>query len=121
MEQVLALRPFVPARDFLVCQRYYQALGFVLTQADEDVAFLKMESFSFILSKFYQKELAENFMMQMLVRDVASWWAAAAPERVAAEFGLRAPRPPAMQPWGMKVGFIFDPSSVLWHIAEAKF
>jgi len=26
-----------------------------------------------------------------------------------------------MQPWGMKVGFLFDPSSVMWHIAESLF
>jgi len=121
MEQVLALRPFVPARDFSVSQRFYQALGFTLTRADEDVAFLKIESFSFILSKFYQKEFAENFMMQMMVRDVDAWWAKADPARVADEFGTRAPRVPVKQAWGLRVGFVFDPSGVLWHIAEAIF
>ncbi len=27
----------------------------------------------------------------------------------------------ALQPWGLKVGFVFDPSGVLWHVAEAPF
>lgn len=37
------------------------------------------------------------------------------------EFSVNAPRAPAMQNWGMKVGFIFDPSGVLWHVAEVPF
>lgn len=28
---------------------------------------------------------------------------------------------PALQGWGVTVGFVFDPSGVLWHMAEAPF
>ena len=27
------------------------------------------------------------------------------------------PKAPAMQPWGLRVAYVFDPSGVLWHIA----
>ncbi len=73
MDQVLALRPFVPAKDFALSKRFYQALGFALTHDAEDIAFLKLGGFSFILQDFYVQAAAENMMLQMLVRDVAAW------------------------------------------------
>jgi len=27
-------------------------------------------------------------------------------------------RPPEMQPWGLRILYLSDPSGVLWHIAE---
>jgi hypothetical protein len=121
MEQVLALRPFVPAKDFAISRRFYQALGFTPTHEDDQVTILKMESFSFILQNFYEKSLAENLMVQLMVRDGAAWWQAHDPASLVASFGVKPPKPPAMQPWGLKVGFIFDPSGVLWHVAEVPF
>ena len=121
MDSVLAIRPFVPAQDFSLSKRYYAALGFTLTHEDADVAILKAGSFSFILQNYYVKEFAENCMVQLLVRDVDAWWGAMDPGKLLAEFAVKEPRAPAMQPWGLKVGFVFDPSGVLWHVAEVPF
>jgi uncharacterized glyoxalase superfamily protein PhnB len=121
MDQVLALRPFVPAKDLALCTRFYQAVGFRVTLQEAGLAVLKSGSFSFILKDFYAKEVAENTMLQMMVRDVDGWWREADPAGLVAEFGVRAPRAPAMQPWGLRVGFFTDPSGVLWHVAEVPF
>jgi uncharacterized glyoxalase superfamily protein PhnB len=121
MSQLLSLRPFVPARDFDVSKRFYEALGFRITHQDDNIAMLKSEGFSFILQNFYVKELAENFMMQMIVRDLDAWWRDMNPAALSGSFPVNPARPPAMQSWGMKVGFVFDPSGVLWHVAEALF
>ncbi len=121
MEQVIALRPFLPAKDFALSKRFYQAIGFTLSGEDADVAFLKIDSFSFILRDFYQKDFAENLMMQMLVRNVDAFWERVEHANLVADFAVRPPRAPAMQPWGMRVGFLVDPSGILWHVAEAKF
>jgi catechol 2,3-dioxygenase-like lactoylglutathione lyase family enzyme len=121
MECVVALRPFVPSKDFEQSIAFYQALGFVKTLQDDSIAILKLESFSFILQKFYAKNLAENFMMQLLVRNVDEWWQRVDTGRLVTDFGVTPPRPPSMQPWGMKVGFLFDPAGVLWHVAETIF
>jgi hypothetical protein len=121
MEQVLSLRPFVPARDYALSKRYYQALGFELTSENEQIAILKLGSFSFILQNFYVKEFAENCMVQLLVRDANSWWERVDGARLVEEFAVQEPRAPVMQSWGMKVGFLFDPSGVLWHVAEVVF
>ena len=121
MDAVLGIRPFVPAKDFALSKRYYAALGFKITHEDADIAILKLGSFSFILQNFYKQEMAENLMVQLLVRDADAWWAEATPAALVAEFAVREPRPPAMQSWGLKVGFVFDPAGVLWHIAEVPF
>ncbi|MGA7779547.1 MAG: glyoxalase [Paraburkholderia sp.] len=121
MSEILALRPFVPAKDFELSKRYYQALGFRMTLEEESIAILKLESFSFILQQFYVKEFAENCMLQLLVRNVDAWWKESKPEALVSEFSVKPPRTPVMQTWGMKVGFLFDPSGVLWHVAEVPF
>ena len=116
MTQVLGLHPFVPSRDFEVSKRFYKALGFSASFEDAKISILGLDGFSFILQNFYQKEFAENCMLQLVVRDVDAWW-----ERVDAleGFDVRAPLAPAMQDWGMKVGFLFDPTGVLWHVAQS--
>jgi uncharacterized glyoxalase superfamily protein PhnB len=121
VEQILGLRPFVPARDFAVSRRFYGALGFAETHADDSVVILKQESFSFILQNFYVRELAENFMVQVLVRNADAWWQRVDTAALVNDFAVKPPIPPAMQHWGLKVGFLFDPSGVLWHIAEPPF
>lgn len=121
MDSILALRPFVPAQDFAKSQLFYTALGFRKTMEAPKIAVFKMGSFSFILQDFYRQELAENLMLQLMVRDLDAWWRDAAPAQHAATAGAKPPADPAMQDWGMRVGFVFDPSGVLWHVAEALF
>ena len=67
-------RPFLPARDFAQSQRFYEALGFVKELDAADVAIYRMGASSFLLQKYYQKEWAENFMMQLMVDDLDAWW-----------------------------------------------
>jgi len=121
MDQVLALRPFVPAKDFSLSKAFYRALGFALTLEEQKIAVLKAGSFSFILQNHYVPEFAENCMVQLLVRNADDWWQRVDALKLIEAYGVKPPRPPALQSWGMKVGFVFDPSGVLWHIAEVPF
>ncbi len=93
-------------------------MGFSLGHSDSNVAVMVDGNVSFILQNFYLRELAENLMLQLIVDDVDAWWAARNPERVSEAFATGSPTAPTLQPWGMKVGYIQDPSGVLWHIAE---
>jgi catechol 2,3-dioxygenase-like lactoylglutathione lyase family enzyme len=121
VEEIVALRPFVPSKDFAESKRFYQALGFAITLEDPPIAILKYGSFSFLLQDFYIKELAENFMLQLMVRNVTTWWARVEAAKLIENFGVKIAKPPAIQPWGMKVAFLSDPSGVLWHVAESLF
>lgn len=111
------LKAFVPASDFELSKRFYQDLGFTLAWSNADLAYLHHGSTSFLLQNFYVKELADNFMMHLLVEDVDAWWAHIGEARIAERYGVRTV-PPAQQPWGMRDFVIIDPAGVLWRIAE---
>lgn len=109
-------RPFVPAKDLKVSKSFYERLGFEKI-LDGDVAIFRVGGGSFILSSFDQ---AEDFMMQLMVDDVDAWYAHIGSLNLPAEFGVPEPRPPAMQPWGLRVAYLVDPSGVLWHVAQRR-
>lgn len=112
-------RPFLPARDFAVSRAFYQRLGFE-TVIDSDVAIFRVGRGSFILQRYYQKAWAENSMMQLMVDDLEAWWSHVEALDLPGEFGVQPPKPPALQPWGLRVAYLYDPSGVLWHIAERR-
>src|SRR5690349_19060358 len=112
-------RPFLPAKDFELSKRFYEALGFTKV-LDGDVAIFQMGVSSFILQKRFQKEWAENFMMQLMVDNVDAWWGRVTSLNLPARFGVPDPKPPAMQPWGLRVAYVVDPSGVLWHVAQRR-
>jgi hypothetical protein len=62
-------RPFLPAQDFELSKRFYEALGFEKV-LDGEVAIFRVGAGGFILQRFYRKELAENLMMQLMVDDL---------------------------------------------------
>lgn len=112
-------RPFVPAKDFDLSRDFYEALGF-RKLLDGDVAIFAAGSGGFILQRFYQKHSAENFMMQLMVDDLNAWWVHIESLDLPGRFGVGAPKAPAMQPWGLRVAYVVDPSGVLWHVAERR-
>ena len=57
-------------------------------------------------------------MMQLVVRDLDAWWKKVDPLRFTEKYSVRPPVAPQLQPWGLEVGFLFDPSGVLWHITQ---
>lgn len=112
-------RPFLPARDFDLSKRFYEALGFVKL-LDGEVAIYRMGTSSFILQNYYHKGWAENFMMQLVVDDLDGWWWKIVALDLPGKFGVAAPKAPAMQPWGLQVAYVYDPSGVLWHVAQRR-
>jgi hypothetical protein len=109
-------RPFVPAKDLELSKRFYVRLGFEKI-LDSEVAIFRIGTSAFILSAFDQ---AENFMMQLMVDDLDAWWAHISALNLENEFGVPAPREPRMQPWGLRVAYVVDPSGVLWHVAQRR-
>ncbi len=111
-------RPFLPALNFAKSKAFYNALGFVLEMDNNEVAIFRIGATSFLLQNYYQKEWAENFMMQLLVDDLDAWWQHAVSLDLPTRFGVPAPKPPTMQPWGLRISYLVDPSGVLWHVAQ---
>jgi len=114
-----AARPFLPAKDFDTSRAFYEALGFEKL-LDGDVAIFRVGRSAFLLQRYYQKEWADNCMMQLMVDDLDAWWTHIEALDLPAAFGVRPPKAPAMQPWGLRVAYVFDPSGVLWHVSERR-
>jgi len=111
------IKAFVPAKDFELSKRFYQALGFTMPFNDEELAYLHCGDCSFLLQNFHVPEHTANFQMHLLVQDVDAWHAHVTSERLAERFGVRI-GPPENQPWAMRDFVLFDPSGVLWRIAQ---
>ena len=112
-------RPFLPAKDFDVSKGFYEALGFEKL-LDSEVAIFRMGSSGLILQRGYQKQWAENFMMQLMVDDLDAWWTYIEGLDLPGRFKVQAPRAPAMQPWGLRVAYVYDPAGVLWHVCQRR-
>lgn len=112
-------RPFLPAKDFDLSKRFYKTLGFEIL-LDGEVAIFGAGASSFILQRYYQKDWVENFMMQLMVDNLDAWWTHIQTLDLPTTFNVPAPKPPAMQPWGLRIAYVVDPSGVLWHVAERR-
>lgn len=113
------VRPFLPTKDFETSKRFYEALGFEKT-LDSEVAIFRAGSGGFLLQRYYQADWAGNFMMQLMVDDLDAWWSHIESLDLANRFGVPAPKPPAMQPWGLRIAYVVDPAGVLWHVAQRR-
>jgi uncharacterized glyoxalase superfamily protein PhnB len=113
------VRPFLPSRDFELSRRFYETLGFEKV-LDGEVAIFNAGSGGFVLQRHYQKDWAENSMLQLMVDDLDAWWSRIESLDLPARFGVKPPRPPAVQPWGLKVAYVYDPCGVLWHVAQRR-
>ena len=111
------IKAFVPALDFTVSKEFYEAIGFQVKFSDSELAYLLCGNTSFLLQNFYVKELAENLMMHLLVENVEDWHAHITAQNIAERFGVRLGALET-QPWGMRDFVLFDPSGVLWRIAQ---
>jgi catechol 2,3-dioxygenase-like lactoylglutathione lyase family enzyme len=131
-------RPFLPAKDFELSKRFYEALGFekvlddevaifhvasggfVLQRHYQEVAIFHVASGGFVLQRHYQKDWAANSMMQLMVDDLDAWWEHIRRLDLPARFGVKPPAAPALQPWGLRIAYVVDPSGVLWHVAQRR-
>ena len=117
---VIDLKAFVPAEDAELSKRFYTDLGFTINWSNEQIAELQIGSFRFLLQPFYVAEHAGNFVMHLSVEDADAWWAHIQRQEMDKRYPGIMCRPPTMQPWGLRVLYLSDPSGVLWHIAEAR-
>ena len=113
----IELKVFVPAKDFELSKQFYQDIGFTLASDTDGIAYFHHENVSFLLQNFYMKELAENFMMHLLVENVDAWWKEIQERKISEKYGVKI-LPPEQRPWRMRDFVHLDPSGVLWRIAE---
>lgn len=118
ISKVLNVLAFVPAKDYELSRRFYADLGFSEKWGGPDACELERDGCSFILQNFHVQAHSDNFMMSLNVEDADSWWRHIQEAGLQQKYGLGMMKPPALQPWGLRVLYLSDPSGVLWHIAE---
>ena len=67
------LKAYVPAMNFEESKRFYQALGFVMSEGWGGTADFELNGNGFRLQDYYVKDWANNFMIVMGVDDVEAW------------------------------------------------
>lgn len=115
--RAVEVKAFVPAKDYERSKRFYQDLGFTLASDDEGIAYFHHGATSFLLQDFDAEGLAKNFMMHLLVDDVDAWWRHVRDTGLAEKYGVKVGAV-ELQPWRMRDFVLFDPSGVLWRIAQ---
>ena len=117
---ILDLKTFVPAKDFDLSRRFYNDLGFKENFVGTDVAEFQIGGYRFLLQNYYVAEWAGNFMMQLLCDDVMPWWEKVNHPDFRDQYPEIVLKAPTLQPWGLRVMFVSDPSGVLWHFADRR-
>ena len=117
---VTDLRAFVPARDLELSKAFYTELGFTVNWSNAEIAEIQVGASRFLLQKFYVAEHAGNFMMSLSVEDADSWWELIQQREMAKKYPGIMCKPPALQPWGIRVLYLSDPCGVLWHITDSR-
>lgn len=117
---VTDLKPFVPAKDAELSRKFYVDLGFTINWSNDQIAELQIGSFRFLLQTFYVAEHAGNFMMSLEVEDADAWWEYIQRQEFTKKYPGIMCKAPAIQPWGLRVLFLSDPTGVLWHITDTR-
>jgi uncharacterized glyoxalase superfamily protein PhnB len=118
--RVLDVKAFVPAKDFELSRRFYLELGFQQNWGNAEACEFEIDGHRFLLQAFYVKEHAGNFMMSLMVENSDEWWDHIQKLRLKEKYDLHMAEPPELQPWGLRVLYLTDPSGVLWHIADRR-
>lgn len=115
--RVTEVKAFVPASDFALSKRFYQDLGFTMASEGGGVAYFHRDHASFLLQDFCFDEHVKNFMMHLLVENVDDWHKQITESGLAEKYRVEV-GPVEVQPWRMRDFTLFDPSGVLWRIAQ---
>lgn len=117
---IVALKVFVPAKDYSVSSQFYQDLGFELAWQNDEVQEMRAGDYSFFLQNYYQQEWADNFMLQLMVEDLDLWWQVIVEQKLTVRYAGVKAKAPQDYPWGLREIHLIDPAGVLWHIAQVK-
>jgi hypothetical protein len=114
------LRVFLPAEDYALAKQFYLDLGFTMVWGSDELTCFQAGQYRFLLQNYYDKRGAGQFMMHLMVEDADVWWEHIQAIKLAEKYAGIMCKPPTLQPWGLRVLYLSDPSGVLWHIADEK-
>lgn len=118
--KALDVKVFVPAKDFQRSLEFYAQLGWQVNwEHDGGLAELELASSRFFLQNYYNKDWAENFMLYVPVENAQAWFDHVSELIESHSYSDISVSPPKVEPHDHKVTYVWDPSGVLLHFAEA--
>ena len=109
---VTDIKVFVPSKNYEVSKSFYAEIGFKPKFVTDDLTLFQNGSCCLYLQRFYNQELADNFMLQVCVSDIEEAFnvcsSSAHKTRIV---------PIQPEAWG-KVFYLWGPAGELLHITE---
>ena len=111
---VIDIKAFVPSKDFEISKSFYSEIGFKPERASDDLTLFQNGDCFFFLQRFYNQELADNFMLQVCVEDIEEAFKLCSNSKHKTKI-----TPIQQESWG-KVFYLWGPVGELLHITELK-
>lgn len=106
------IRAFIPSKDYEISKTFYTDLGFSSNYVTDDLTLFESAECTFFLQRFYNKDLAENLMFQLIVLDIEAAFEIANKSQHKTKIS-----PIQQEHWG-KVFYLTGPSGELWHVTQ---
>ncbi|GAB5382109.1 MAG: hypothetical protein Alis3KO_36220 [Aliiglaciecola sp.] len=106
------IRVFVPCKNYDESKAFYSDLGFSQAPATDDLTLVENGDCTFFLQRFYNKDFAENLMLQVCVADIDHAYELAKATKYAQKL-----TPIESERWG-KVFYLWGPSGELLHVTQ---
>jgi hypothetical protein len=111
--QPTSIRPFIPSKNYEESKSFYQALGFTMEYASEDLSIFQSGPCTFFLQRSYNEEFAKNLMLQLIVPNIDEAFSMISRIQ-GVDFRFE---PIKIERWG-KVIYVWGPAGELWHVTE---
>jgi hypothetical protein len=106
------IRVFIPSKNYENSKTFYTEIGFLGDFVTDDLTLFTSGECTFFLQRFYNKELAENLMFQLIVLDIDNAFEMANKSTYKTKI-----TPIQQEHWG-KVFYLTGPSGELWHVTQ---
>ena len=109
---VTDIKVFVPSKDYEISKSFYSEIGFKAEFITDDLTLFQNGACSLYLQRFYNQELADNFMLQICVSDIEEAF------DVCLSSEHKTSIMPIQQEAWAKVFYLWGPAGELLHITE---
>lgn len=109
---VTDIKVFIPSKDYEISKLFYAEIGFTPELVTDDLTLFQNGSCSLYLQRFYNQELANNFMLQICVSEIEEAFNVCSNSKHKTRIMHI-----QQEAWG-KVFYLWGPAGELLHITE---
>ena len=113
--KITNIRTFIPSKDFAVSKQFYLDIGFEVQWEGKDLVLFGTKNNNFFVQNYYNKDWAENLMMQMHVNDLDALYKTC--KSLMEKYEGTKIKPIFSAEYG-RTFHIIGPAGELWHMTE---